>query len=70
MAKHVNNVSYTKGAIESLDNGDILIHEVTKDGTETFNLTEKIREFESEDFSRLVNISIKEDVVLEGSVEE
>ncbi|PAV30189.1 hypothetical protein CIL05_06895 [Virgibacillus profundi] len=69
MAKLNNNITFQKAAIEFQENGEILVHEVTKDGTETFSLTDHLREFATEDLSRLVNISIKEDVVLEGNVE-
>lgn len=69
MAKRVNSISFQKAAIEIHEDGVITISEVKKDGVETHNLTEWLEEFSTDDFSKLVTLTIKEDDIVEGTKE-
>jgi len=60
MAKMTNKVAFQKGIIYEED-GEFFIEEIKKDSSETFNLSQYIRKYVSnDDEPRLVDISINE----------
>lgn len=69
MAKRVNSISFSKAAIEVHEDGNITISEVGKDSIETHDLRAWLQHFSSDDLSRLVTLTIKEDTSVEGTVE-
>lgn len=69
MAKRDNNITFSKAAIELYEDGAITITEVKKNSLETHDLVAWLKQFSSEDSSKLVTLSIKEDIQVEGTVE-
>lgn len=66
MAKITNKVSFKKGIIYE-ESGEFFIEEITKNSSETHNLSEYIRRYSSdEDEPKLVDLTINEVFGVEG----
>lgn len=66
MAVRNNSIAFKKCMIDTQENGEIFVTEIKKDSTETHSLSDWIKSFEDENGERLVDITIKEVVDVEG----